>query len=206
MDRGSYKTIKYQAEGLFKDKGSKFIARIYYAETEEDCKEKLVEVKKEFHDARHHCYAYRIQPEEEQFRSNDDGEPSGTAGKPILNQLYSFELFNVIIIVVRYFGGTKLGTSGLINAYKTSALEALSSTKIITRDITRKMELRFAYPLMNDVMRIIKEEKLRIIDQFYDKNCVIKLIVNKSKLSQVKLRMEKLLTLEFKVLESNNIS
>ena len=206
MDRGSYKTIKYQAEGFFKDKGSKFIARIYYAETEDDCKAKIAEVKKEFYDARHHCYAYRIKPEDEQFRSNDDGEPSGTAGKPILNQIYSFELFNVIIIVVRYFGGTKLGTSGLINAYKTSALEALSSTKIITRDITRKMELRFASPLMNDVMRIIKEEKLKIIDQFYDKNCVIKLTVNKSKLSQVKLRMEKLLTLEFKVLESNNIS
>ncbi len=206
MDRGSYKTIKYQAEGLYKDKGSKFIARIYYVQTEEECKAKIAEVKKEFYDARHHCYAYRIKPEDEQFRSNDDGEPSGTAGKPILNQLYSFELFNVIVIVVRYFGGTKLGTSGLINAYKTSALEAISATKIIKRYITREMELRFAYPLMNDVMRIIKEENLKIIDQIYDSKCVIKLTVNKSDLDLVRGRLKKILTLEFKVLKSSNIS
>lgn len=199
-------TIEDQAEGLFKDRGSKFIARVYHVETLDDCKNKLIAIRKEFHDARHHCYAYRIQPEDELFRSSDDGEPSGTAGKPILNQLYSKELFNVIVIVVRYFGGTKLGTSGLINAYKTSTQEAIASAKIIKRYITRELVLRFAYPLMNDVMRIIKEENLKISDQFYDKNCVIKLIVNKSKLSQVESRMIKLLTLEFKVLKSSNIS
>lgn len=206
MNSGFFKTIKLPAEGLYKEKGSKFIARVYYAETEDECKEKLTEVKKEFHDARHHCYAYRIQPEDEQFRSNDDGEPSGTAGKPILNQIYSKELFNVIVVVVRYFGGTKLGTSGLINAYKTAANEALSSGKIEKRYITRELELKFAYPLMNDVMRIIKEENLEINDQFYDSNCVIKLTVNKSKLNQVESRLKKLLTLEFKLLKSNKIS
>jgi uncharacterized YigZ family protein len=201
-----FKTIALQADGYYKDRGSKFIARIYPAETAEDCKNILIAIKKEFHDARHHCYAYRIQPEDEEFRSNDDGEPSGTAGKPILNQLYSNELFNVVLIVVRYFGGTKLGTSGLINAYKTAAQEAIKSAKIVKRYITRDMELHFEYPLMNDVMRIIKEENLEIIDQFYDKNCVIKLTVNKSKLVRVESRMKKLLTLEFKVLKSNNIS
>lgn len=202
MEKGSYKTVVGESEGIYKEKGSKFIARVFYAATEDDCKELLAGVKREFHDARHHCYAYRIGPEAEQFRSNDDGEPSGTAGKPILNQIYSFELFDVFIVVVRYFGGTKLGTSGLITAYKAATHEALSSARIEKRYITREMEFSFEYPIMNDVMRIIKEEKLQINDQYYDTNCVIKLTVKKSNLERVLIRLEKIRELKFNVLES----
>lgn len=202
MEKGSYKTIVGESEGIYKEKGSKFIARAFHASTEDDCKELLAKVKKEYHDARHHCYAYRIGPEAEQFRSNDDGEPSGTAGKPILNQIYSFELFDVFVVVVRYFGGTKLGISGLITAYKAATLEALSIARIETRHITREMEFSFEYPIMNDVMRIIKEEKLKINEQYYDTNCVIKLTVDKSNLESVLIRLEKIRDLKFNVLES----
>lgn len=201
-ETGAYKTIDISAEGIYKEKGSKFIARIRHVESEDDCKEALVEIKKEFHDARHHCYAYRIDPENEQFRSNDDGEPSGTAGKPILNQLYSHELFNVMVIVVRYFGGTKLGTSGLINAYKTATQEAIASAKIKKRFVTRQLELNFKYPSMNDVMRVVKEENLKIYDQYYKLDCVIKLTVKKVQLNRVEERFKLIPDLNLKVLKS----
>jgi len=202
MEPGSYQTIKKQSEAIYKEKGSKFIAKVFYIETEEQFKGQLEKVKKDYHDARHHCYAYRINPESEQYRSNDDGEPSGTAGKPILNQIYSRELFNVLVVVVRYFGGTKLGVSGLINAYKTATHEALSSAQIETRYIMHQLELNFEYPIINDVMRIIKEENLEILNQFYYHNCVIKLTVKKSNLERVLIRLEKVHKVKFKVLKS----
>ena len=203
MEPGSYQTIKKQSEAIYKEKGSKFIAKAFYIETEEQFREQLDKVKKEYHDARHHCYAYRINPEHEQIRSNDDGEPSGTAGKPILNQIYSLELFNVLVIVVRYFGGTKLGVSGLINAYKTATNEALLSAQIKTRYIMHQLELNFEYPKMNDVMRIIKDENLEILSQFYEQNCVIKLTVKKNNLKRVLIRLEKIRQVKFKVLKSS---
>jgi len=201
-ESGLYKTIEKQAEGIFKEKGSKFIARVIQVKTEEDCRNELVQIKKEFHDARHYCYAYRIDPENEQFRSNDDGEPSGTAGKPILNQIYSFELFNVLVVVVRYFGGTKLGTSGLINAYKTASREAINNAMIKTRYLTRQIELNFKYELMNDVMRVIKEENLYIYDQFYHLDCVIKLTVKKKDLKKIQSRFKKIRELRLEVKNS----
>ncbi|NOX84914.1 MAG: YigZ family protein [Chlorobi bacterium] len=203
MDQYSYRTIKAPAGGLYKEKGSRFIARAYPVESVEQCKEILSELKKEHYNARHHCYAYRIDPAEEQVRSNDDGEPSGTAGKPILNQIYSSELFNILIVVIRYFGGTKLGVSGLINAYKTSAREAISNADIIIKHPTEEIELHFDYALMNPVMRIIKDENLKVNGQFYDKNYVIKLTVKKNLMDRVALRFEKLRGVQLKLLKNN---
>ncbi|MEJ2596336.1 MAG: YigZ family protein, partial [bacterium] len=155
MEIYKYKTVVKPSEGLYREKGSKFIAILEHVESERNCMDFLQRVKKEYHDARHHCYAYRINPENEMFRSQDDGEPTGSAGKPILNQILSNELFNVMIIVVRYFGGTKLGVSGLINAYKTSSGEAIDEARIVVRHLTRLAELRFDYSSMNNVMRVI---------------------------------------------------
>lgn len=200
MESDSYKTILNPSEGLFKEKGSKFIAQVFHAETEDDCKEVLLSVKKSFHDARHHCYAYRLNPENEESRSNDDGEPSGTAGKPILNQILSYELFNVIVVVVRYFGGTKLGVSGLISAYKTSTREALDNAKIVTQYLTSEFLLEFDYPLMNDVMRVIKEENLKSTPPEFTNSCVIKIEIKKNNIERVKIRLENIRRLKIKPL------
>jgi len=162
----SYKTIKAKSEGLFKDKGSKFLSYAFPVETEEEIKEILIQIKKEHHSARHHCYAWRLGTEEITFRANDDGEPSSTAGKPILGQLLSFELTNILVVVVRYFGGTLLGTGGLINAYRTAAAEAIKNAKTVTRVVEDKFTLKFTYNEMNDVMQIIKQENLNILDTF----------------------------------------
>lgn len=203
MDPDSYNTIEKDGEGLFKDRGSKFIARAFPVETEEQVKEILAELRKEYYDARHHCYAYRINPEGEQFRSNDDGEPSGTAGKPILNQLLSKELMNVLVVVIRYFGGTKLGVSGLINAYKTATNEALNNVSIVKRFIYRQIEIRFEYPLMNSVMKLVKEEGVEMLEQNFDLNCVIKIQVKKSGLEKIIFKLEDMREIKFDVLENN---
>jgi len=193
-----YKTIQEPADGLYKEKGSKFIARVFHVESEEEVKDCLLEVKKQYHDARHHCYAYRIDPENEQFRSNDDGEPSGTAGKPILNQILSFELFNVLLVVVRYFGGTKLGVSGLIRAYKTATIDAFENAKVVTNTITRSIELQFEYPLLNDVMRVIKEENITVLNQQFELSCEIKIEVQRNREEIIKSRFGKIYGVEVK--------
>jgi uncharacterized YigZ family protein len=185
-----FKTIKGKSEGLYKDKGSKFIAVAYPVKSEDEFKDVYTAVKKEYHNARHHCYAYRLNPEEEEVRSNDDGEPSGTAGKPILNQLYSHELNNVCVIVVRYFGGTKLGVSGLINAYKQATIDAISHAKVKTEHLKRYVSVSFKYPLMNEVMRVIKEENLAIKDQKFELDCLIDLEIKKNIFKKVFLRFE----------------
>jgi len=187
-----YKTIKKKSEGLYKEKGSKFIALAFPVKSEGAFKEVYAEVKKEYHNARHHCYAYRVNPEEEEVRSNDDGEPSGTAGKPILNQLYSHGLYNMAIIVIRYFGGTKLGVSGLINAYKQASIDALSQANIKTEYLKRHLQVHFKYPLMNEVMRIVKEENLKIKDQKFEIDCLMHLEIKKSNFINVLNRFEKI--------------
>lgn len=198
-----YKTISGVSEAIYKEKGSKFIAIAFHVETVEECKEELAKIKKQYHDARHYCYAYRLSPEEDEYRSNDDGEPSGSAGKPILNQILSLELYHVMVVVVRYFGGTKLGVSGLINAYKSSARESLEGAKILISFITRTYSLIFEYPLMNDVMRLIKEEELDIIRQYFDEKCVIDFSVKKLAEKNVLSRLELLREIEVKSLNDN---
>ncbi len=181
MEISEYNILKGNNEGLYKEKGSKFIALAFQVENEQDAKEVLTTAKKKYHDARHHCYAYRIIPEKEFSRSSDDGEPSGTAGKPILNQLRSFELFNVMIIIVRYFGGTKLGVSGLIKAYKAAARDVIQNNKIVKSYITSQIELAFEYPIMNQVMRVIKEENIKVIEHDFATNCKIIVEIKKNK-------------------------
>jgi len=200
MESDSFLTIKSESEGLFKDKGSKFIAKAFPVENEHQLKEILEKLRKEYYDARHHCYAYRFDPEEEQYRSNDDGEPSGTAGKPILNQLLSRELINVLVVVVRYFGGTKLGVSGLINAYKSATNDALENAKIVKRFIYREIEVRFEYPFMNSVMRLVKEENINILEQNFDLNCVIKIQIKKNDLEKIIFKLEEMREINFDVL------
>jgi len=198
----SYKTVTKNSQGLYKEKGSKFIAFLFPALSEEQFKEKYTAIKKEYHDARHHCYAYRLDPENETVRSSDDGEPSGTAGKPMLNQLYSFELFNVGVVVVRYFGGTKLGVSGLINAYKQATRDAVENNKIITKYLTEYLKVEFQYPLMNEVMRVVKEENLKISEQKFEMECLVELEIKKSEFSRVLNRMGKIRGLNITILKN----
>lgn len=189
MMKDVYKTIEGTPEGIYKEKGSKFIAKAFHVETEEEIKTVLNQVKKQYHDARHHCYAYRINPRNEKTRSNDDGEPSGSAGKPILNQIFSFDLYDVLLVVIRYFGGTKLGVSGLISAYKTSSREALQNAKIVEKEIRDSYRIEFDYVTTNSVMRVIKEENLLIKNQHFDNKCVIDLEI---KLSTVQKSIKRL--------------
>jgi len=199
----NYKTVTKISQGLYKEKGSKFIAFLFPVQTEEQFKEKYSAIKKEYHDARHHCYAYRLDPENETVRSSDDGEPSGTAGKPMLNQLYSFELFNVGAVVVRYFGGTKLGVSGLINAYKQATIDAVENNHVVTRYLTEYLKVEFAYPLLNEVMRVVKEEKLKIREQKFEMECLVGLEIKKSEFLRVLNRLNKIRGLDIKVLKNN---
>ena len=195
-----YKTVEGVSEGIYKEKGSKFIARAYYVETEEEVKEVLHLLRKEFYDARHHCYAWRIDPRNERTRSNDDGEPSGTAGKPILNQIFSFELFNVLVVVVRYFGGTKLGVSGLIGAYKTSTRLSLENANIVEKELRNLYQVDFEYPLMNSVMRIVKDDKLIIKHQQFDNHCSMQIEIRLSTIDKSTNRLMKIRGLKLKKL------
>ncbi len=175
----TYKTLANRSEGLFKDKGSKFIAHALFCASEEQAKAEIEALKKQYHDARHHCYAWVLGFEGEEYRANDDGEPSGTAGKPIHGQLLSHELTNCLIVVIRYFGGTKLGVRGLINAYKFAAIDAIQNNSIITKIIKDQFTLRFDYVDMNDVMRIIKEEDLAIVAQDFQMTCSLTFAVRR---------------------------
>lgn len=176
----TYKTIESPSEGIYKEKGSKFIAKAYPVKTEEQVKSIIEQLREEYYDARHHCYAYILGAKGEKWRANDDGEPSGTAGKPIHGQLLSFNLTNVLVVVIRYFGGTKLGVSGLINAYKTAAHDALSNAKIITRTVDVIYKVTFGYATMNEVMRLVKDLNLYLIDQHFDNTCFIKVRIRRS--------------------------
>ncbi len=176
----TFKTISIPSEGLYKEKGSKFIGYAYPVKSEAEVKDLVAKLKKEHHSARHHCYAFRLLPDKSVFRSNDDGEPSGTAGKPILGQILSNDLTNVLVVVVRYFGGTLLGVSGLIKAYKTAAAEAIANAEIITKTIDVRYEITCSYIQLNDVMRIIKQENIQVISQQSSENSVLIIELRKS--------------------------
>jgi uncharacterized YigZ family protein len=181
MINDKYKDIQNKTTGIYKEKGSKFIAYAYPVYSEEEVKEKLEEVKKLEYAARHHCYAYILNPDKSAQRANDDGEPSSTAGKPILGQLLSNDLTNTLIIVVRYFGGVKLGVPGLIRSYKTAAADAIANATIITKTIKEQYEVSFKYPQMNDVMRLVKEYDLEVVNTDFQIDCKLIFAVGKSK-------------------------
>lgn len=197
-----YNTISAISEGYYKDKGSKFLAYAFPVETEEETKEILVQLKKEHHNARHHCFAWRIGTEEPSFRANDDGEPSSTAGKPILGQLLSFDVTNIFLVVVRYFGGTLLGTSGLINAYKTAAADALNNADIITKTVEDYFMLSFTYAQMNNVMQLIKQENLNIVSTKFEINCQLEFSVRKSESEKIEGLFNLLQGVEIKKIRS----
>lgn len=189
----SYYTISQLSKGIFKDKGSKFLSFAYPVKEEGEIKEILFDVKKEFFDARHHCYAYRLGAEKLVFRSNDDGEPSGTGGRPIFGQIISKDLTNILIVVVRYFGGTLLGTSGLTNAYKIAAADAISNAEIVEKFVYASYQITFDYQQMNQVMKIVKDYDLETSDQQFEMVCYLVI--------QVKLRETDLVLSKLNVIE-----
>lgn len=190
----SYKTIKEKivSEGYYTEKRSKFLAFAHHVETVDEVKEIIKQYRKKYYDARHVCYAYMLGSDRLEFRANDDGEPSSTAGKPILGQINSLELTNILIIVVRYYGGVNLGTSGLIVAYREAAADALAHAEIEERLVEEIVSYSFTYPMMNDVMRIVKEMEPRIVSQQFDNTCEIKLAIRKSMAEQLRERLKKL--------------
>lgn len=173
----SYLTLKTISEGLYKEKGSKFLAFAYPVDTEDQIKEILDGLRKKYYDARHHCYAYMLGKNQDIYRTNDDGEPNHSAGDPILGQIRSHQLTNVLIVVIRYFGGTKLGVGGLISAYKIAAAEAIQNNEIITAIVHSRLGVDFDYLAMNDVMKIIKDFDLQIVNQEFDNICRLEIQV-----------------------------
>ena len=194
MTSDSYHTLAGPAEAIYKEKSSKFLAYAYPVESEEEIRTLLDALRKKYYDATHLCYAWRLGPHGETFRANDDGEPSGTAGKPILGQLLSNELVNCLIVVVRYFGGIKLGTSGLIVAYRMAASLALDEAPVIEKTVDEDVAVAFEYPFMNDIMRIVKEESPEILEQSYDMDCLMRLRIRKSMMGKLRARLEKVET------------
>jgi len=184
-------TIKQAAQATFKDRNSRFIGLVFPVENETQIKEIQAQLRKEYYDARHHCFAYILGFEKEIFRANDDGEPSGSAGKPIHNQLLSSGVTNILAVVVRYFGGTKLGVPGLINAYKTATKLALDEAGIVEKCTARKMVLRFTYPEINTVMQIVQADGVKIHQQVFDNDCSMELLVRESITNTVSSKLEK---------------
>lgn len=180
MATDSYLTIARPSEAYNRERSSKFLSYAYPVENEEDIREALEALRKRYFDATHHCYAWRLGPEGESFRANDDGEPSGTAGRPILGQMLSAGVTNCLVVVVRYFGGTKLGVPGLIAAYKEATQEVLAASEIIERTVDDLITVYFPYVVMNDIMRIVKEEQPRIEEQLFDNLCTMRLRIRRS--------------------------
>ena len=196
-----YKTIKAPAEGIYKEKGSKFLAFTYPVSNEASIKEHLAILQKQFHDARHYCYAWRLDAEKTHYRVNDDGEPSGSAGKPIYGQIVSRDLTDILVVVVRYFGGTKLGVGGLIQAYRAAASDALDHSTIIECKVFDILKLEFAYEQMNSVMKVIKDKQLEFEDQNFDLDCSLILKSWKRNTDQVLDTFSKLTRCKITVIE-----
>ena len=193
----TYKTIDEISKAIYTEKRSKFIAYAIPVRTVENVKTEIGKYRKEYYDSRHVCWAYMLGPERKDFRSNDDGEPSGTAGKPILGQINSNELTDILVIVVRYFGGIKLGTSGLIVAYREAAAEAIAEAAIIEKTVDMQTSFIFEYPFMNDVMKIVKDMEPTIINQQFDMDCQMTLEIRKASFDEMKARLEKVESLRF---------
>jgi len=193
----SFHTVTTSTEGIYKEKGSKFLAFSMPVENSEQVKELVKTFKKDYYDARHVCYAYMLGAERKEWRANDDGEPSGTAGRPILGQINSRELTNILVIVVRYFGGILLGTGGLTIAYREAAADALNQAEIIEKTVDCEMTVHFEYAIMNSVMRIVKETSARILDQGYESDCFMKISIRKQEEDSLKGKLEKIDGLQF---------
>lgn len=191
MFEDTYRMIKSPSMAVFKDRNSRFIAHAYPVKTEQEINEIRANLRKQYYDARHHCYAWVLGSDKAAWRVNDDGEPSGSAGRPIHGQIQSLDLTNVLIVVIRYFGGTKLGIPGLINAYRTAAKEALSNAEICEYTINEIFTVSFAYQQMNDIMKIIKEENLSIVNQESAEECRIEFSVRRNNSMRVEERIKK---------------
>lgn len=188
----TYKTIHAPAEGIFRDRGSKFLAFAHPIQSENQIKEIVAQLKVGHPKARHHCWAMRLTIDRSVFKLNDDGEPSGTAGRPILNTLLSKDITNVVVVVVRYFGGTLLGVPGLINAYKTATEDALVNAQIVEKTVNDIYTISFDYLQMNDVMRLIKDADLQIIEQQFDNDCSIQVSIRKTQVNTVLAKLDKI--------------
>ena len=192
-----YKTIKEPAEGLYKEKGSRFIALAYPVENEDEIKTIVACLKEQYYDARHHCFAWRLGVAKTCFRANDDGEPSSTAGKPILGQIQSQDLTNILIVVVRYFGGTKLGVSGLINAYREAATDVLRNAVVIEKTVDERLRIRFSYLVMNDIMKIVKEEGPEILERHFELECEMLLSIRQKDMPVLRSRLAQIESVDF---------
>ncbi|MEI6433532.1 MAG: YigZ family protein [Bacteroidota bacterium] len=199
-----YLSVAGESQGVYREKASKFIAFALPVSTEEEVKEKLDSIRKAYHDANHHCYAYRLGHENPIYRTNDDGEPSGSAGKPVYGQILSTRLSDILIVVIRYFGGTKLGIPGLIHAYRTAAREALDKAQIVEKTIKINFRVIFCYESMNDIMRIIKEEQIKIVRQITGEHCTIEFRVRKSARQKVETRLSRLKVVSIEILDIFN--
>ena len=189
----TYKTISTSTEGIYKEKGSKFLSFAYPVTSTNEVKELVKTFKKEYYDARHVCYAYMLGVERKEWRANDDGEPSGTAGRPILGQINSRELTNILVVVVRYFGGILLGTGGLTIAYKEATADALSQAEITEKTVDEVIAISFEYILMNDVMRVIKDTNAHILRQDFDNQCSMALSIRKQEAEILRMKLEKII-------------
>lgn len=198
----TYKTIAAPAEGIFRDRGSKFIGYAFPIKSEAEIKNIISQIKAEHPKARHVCWALRLSPDRSIFKINDDGEPSGTAGRPILNTLLSQDLTQVFVAVVRYFGGTLLGVPGLINAYKTATIEALSAAQIIEKTINDQYQIQFDYLQMNEVMKLIKDEKVELVEQKMDNQCEIVIEIRKTQVDKIIHQLEKIPNLNIKYIRT----
>ncbi len=196
-EKDTYKTIEAPAMGEYSEKRSKFLAFAHPVQTTEEVKAWVGHYQKKYYDARHCCYAYMLGAARKEFRANDNGEPSGTAGKPILGQINSNELTDILIVVIRYFGGIKLGTSGLIQAYKAAAAAALSEACVVERTVDEDVTFYFEYPFMNAVMRVVKDENPAIVRQGYENDCSMTLRIRKGLMDRLKHKLEKIETLRF---------
>lgn len=199
----TYRTIEGEAQGLFKDRGSRFIAIASPVSSQEEIKNRLAELRKEYHDARHHCFAWMLAPDRQAWRVSDDGEPSGTAGKPILGQINSRELTNILVVVIRYFGGTLLGVSGLLNAYRNAAADALNNASIVEKHVCQRWAITFPYISMNDVMKVLRDEDCKQSEHAYNGSDVtIEIRFRASVSPQVTGRLEKITGLQMKWLST----